>query len=83
MRTRITEIAARLWFDRTPSDLYRLLFLDALVVVAVFLLAGCQTTVVDTSCTAFQIISYSASQDSEATKAQIRGHNAAFRRICP
>lgn len=51
--------------------------------ISFLLLAACQTTVVDTSCTAFQIISYSASQDSEATKAQIRGHNAAFRRICP
>lgn len=46
------------------------------------LLAACAATVVDTSCTAFQPISYSASQDSEATKAQIRGHNAAWAKLC-
>ena len=47
------------------------------------LLAGCAaTSVVDTSCTAFQPITYSASQDSETTKAQIRGHNAAWKKLC-
>ena len=47
------------------------------------LLAGCAGRgPVDTSCTAFQPITYSASQDSEQTKAQIRGHNAAFRKLC-
>jgi hypothetical protein len=50
--------------------------------VSALLLAGCATSVVDTSCTAFQPITYSASQDSEATKAQIRGHNAAWNRLC-
>lgn len=44
--------------------------------------ASCQTSVIDTSCTAFQPITYSASGDSEATKAQIRGHNAAWLRLC-
>ena len=46
------------------------------------LLAACATSVVDTSCTAFQPITYSASRDSEQTKAQIRGHNAAWARLC-
>mgnify|MGYP003642428292 FL=1 len=47
------------------------------------LLAGCAGRgPVDTSCTAFTTITYSASQDSEATKAQIRGHNAAYGKLC-
>lgn len=47
------------------------------------LLAACQTaSVVDTSCTAFEPLTYSASADSEATKAQIRGHNAAWKKLC-
>jgi outer membrane murein-binding lipoprotein Lpp len=52
------------------------------IIVSVLLLAGCAGQVVDTSCTAFQPITYSASQDSEPTKAQIRGHNAAWQRLC-
>ena len=51
--------------------------------LSALLLAGCAGRgPVDTSCTAFQPITYSASQDSEQTKAQIRGHNAAFRKLC-
>ena len=51
--------------------------------LSALLLAGCAGRgPIDTSCTAFQPITYSASQDSEATKAQIRGHNAAFRKLC-
>ena len=47
------------------------------------LLAGCAGRgPIDTSCAAFQPITYSASQDSEATKAQIRGHNAAYGKLC-
>jgi len=50
---------------------------------SVLLLAGCAGRgPVDTSCTAFQPITYSASQDSEPTKAQIRGHNAAWSKLC-
>lgn len=45
------------------------------------LLVAC-TTVVDGGCTEFQPITYSASQDSETTKAQIRGHNAAWVKLC-
>jgi outer membrane murein-binding lipoprotein Lpp len=53
------------------------------VIVSLLLLAGCaSSTVVDTSCTAFAPITYSASGDSEATKSQIRGHNAAWSRLC-
>lgn len=52
------------------------------IIVSALLLAGCGGRVVDTSCTAFQPITYSASQDSEQTKAQIRGHNAAWQRLC-
>ena len=52
------------------------------IIVSVLLLAGCAGQVVDTSCTAFQPITYSAAADSEPTKAQIRGHNAAWQRLC-
>jgi outer membrane murein-binding lipoprotein Lpp len=52
-------------------------------VLSVLLLAGCAGRgPIDTSCTAFQPITYSASQDSEPTKAQIRGHNAAYGKLC-
>ena len=52
-------------------------------VLSALLLAGCAGRgPVDTSCTAFQPITYSASQDSEQTKAQIRGHNAAYGKLC-
>ena len=46
------------------------------------LLAACGEQIVDTSCTAFQPITYSAARDSEDTKAQVRGHNAAWVRLC-
>lgn len=47
------------------------------------LLAACaRTEFVDTACTAFVPITYSATADSEATKAQIRGHNAAWKAVC-
>jgi hypothetical protein len=51
-------------------------------IVSVLLLAGCAGQVVDTSCTAFQPITYSAAGDTEPTKSQIRGHNAAWQRLC-
>ena len=56
----------------------------SIAIASLLLLASCATgpTVVDTSCAAFQPITYSASQDSEATKAQIRGHNAAWKKLC-
>ena len=52
-------------------------------VLSVLLLAGCAGRgPIDTSCTAFQPITYSAAGDTEQTKAQIRGHNAAWQRLC-
>jgi hypothetical protein len=52
-------------------------------------LAGCQTLgkgistrYLDTSCEAFQPITYS-SRDTPETVAQIRGHNAAWDSLCP
>lgn len=53
-----------------------------IVIFASILLVGCAPQVVDTSCTAFTPGTYSASQDSEETKAWIRGHNAAWLSIC-
>ena len=52
------------------------------IAASILLLAGCSQTVVDTSCTAFVPITYSAAVDTEATKSQIRGHNAAFVKLC-
>lgn len=52
------------------------------IIVSALFLAGCAGRVVDTSCTAFQPITYSAAGDTEPTKAQIRGHNAAWQRLC-
>jgi len=52
------------------------------ILVSALFLAGCGARVVDTSCTAFQPITYSAAGDTEATKSQIRGHNAAWQRLC-
>jgi hypothetical protein len=50
---------------------------------SVLLLAGCAGRgPIDTSCMAFQPITYSAAGDTEQTKAQIRGHNAAYRKLC-
>lgn len=46
------------------------------------MLTGCGERVVDTSCTAFTPLTYSAAGDTEATKAQVRGHNAAWSKIC-
>lgn len=42
-----------------------------------------QTTVTDTSCTAFRKITYSASGDTAITVQQIREHNAAWDALCP
>lgn len=52
------------------------------IIASALFLAGCAGRVVDTSCTAFQPITYSAAGDTEPTKAQIRGHNAAWQRLC-
>lgn len=49
--------------------------------LSALLLAGCMKTV-DTACTAFQPIDYSASKDTEATVTAVRGHNAAWHAIC-
>jgi hypothetical protein len=49
------------------------------------ILAACQTTtptsVIDTSCLAMEPITYSR-QDTAATAAQIRQHNAAYKALC-
>ncbi len=54
------------------------------IVASALILGACATTstVVDTSCTAFQPITYSAADDSEATKVQIRAHNAVWQELC-
>lgn len=53
-------------------------------IASVLLLAACspQPHFVDTACTAFTPITYSAAGDTEATKSQIRGHNAAWGKLC-
>lgn len=51
-------------------------------ILAMLFLAGCTQTATDTSCTAFQPITFSAKQDSQETIRQVRGHNAAWDKIC-
>jgi hypothetical protein len=56
-----------------------------IVIAASLMLAACATgapVVLDTACTAFKPINYSALQDSEETKKQIRGHNAVWDKLC-
>lgn len=53
-----------------------------IAIVASLVLAGCVTTAVDTSCTAFAPITYSAANDTESTVTQVRQHNAAWVKLC-
>lgn len=52
------------------------------ILASALLLGACGVTTVDTSCTAFRPLTYSAAGDTEVTKAQIRGHNAAWKKLC-
>jgi hypothetical protein len=51
------------------------------VVCASLVLASCTRTV-DTACTAFMPITYSAANDTAETVTQVRGHNAAWVALC-
>ena len=54
-----------------------------LAILASLLLAGCATPqVVDSYCLNAKPIVYSGAQDTEATKAQIKEHNAVYVRLC-
>lgn len=55
----------------------------AVLALALALAACAKPVVVDTACGAFAVITYSASQDTEATVTQVRQHNAVFRKLCP
>ena len=51
-------------------------------------LSACTTThttgiVIDTSCSAFKPITYSASEDTPETVSEVRAHNRAFTALCP
>ena len=52
-----------------------------IAIVASLALAACTKTV-DTSCTAFGPIDYSASRDTSETATAVRRHNAAWHRLC-
>lgn len=54
------------------------------IAVSALLLAACSPRVefVDTFCTSYQPITYSAAGDTEETKRQIRGNNAAWTKLC-
>lgn len=56
-----------------------------LLLAAVSMLSACQTTtqtaVIDTSCVAFEPITYSR-RDTPETMIQVRRHNAAFNALC-
>lgn len=45
-------------------------------------LAACATRTVDTTCTAFGTITYSAVEDTAETVTQVRQHNAAWSALC-
>ena len=45
-------------------------------------LMACSPSVVDTACSAFSPITYSASRDTESTVTQVRQHNAAWVKLC-
>jgi len=53
----------------------------AISLVGALLLASCARTV-DTACTAFAPITYSAAADTADTVHQVRGHNAAWTALC-
>ena len=52
------------------------------IIILSFGLMGCGKTVIDTSCTAFKPIRYSASNDTPETVQEVREHNAAWTAIC-
>jgi len=53
-----------------------------IAIVCSLLAAGCSSTVVDTSCTSFGPITFSARHDTADTVLQVRQHNAAWQAIC-
>jgi hypothetical protein len=44
---------------------------------------GTPPVVIDTSCSAFKPITYSASQDTPETVSEVRAHNRVFTTLCP
>ena len=57
------------------------MLMRSIAIVASLLLFGCSKTV-DTACTAFVPISYSAAGDTPETVTQVRQHNAAWLALC-
>jgi hypothetical protein len=53
-----------------------------MIPIIVMALMACSPSVVDTSCSAFGPITYSAARDTEATVTQVRQHNAAWMKLC-
>ncbi len=53
-----------------------------IAIVVSLVLGGCTPTVVDSSCSAFQPITYSARGDTDDTVRQVRQHNAAWQALC-
>lgn len=54
---------------------------STVIALASLLLVACSKTI-DTTCTALQPITYSATGDTAETTTQIRQHNAAWKAIC-
>jgi len=52
------------------------------ICASLLLLAACQPQTIDTSCTAFRPISFSAKWDTPETVREVREHNASFAAIC-
>lgn len=52
------------------------------IVTAGVLVSGCSPTVVDTYCTNYIPVAYSASKDTPETVRQIQENNAVWKRLC-
>lgn len=55
---------------------------SGLAVAAALLTAACAPRIIDGACSEFVPMTYSAAGDTPETKAQIRGHNAVWDRLC-
>jgi len=54
----------------------------SIVVTVLVLVSGCSPTVVDTYCTNYTPVAYSASKDTPETVRQIQENNSVWKRLC-
>lgn len=53
-----------------------------LTVIAGVLVSGCSPAVVDTYCTSYTPVAYSATKDTPETVRQVQENNAVWKRLC-